>query len=315
VDDNGTFVLTSGRSGSTFLARLLNEHPDLVVISDVIEPAIEDPYFDRRSELDGPAFWDLLTRPALPERIAHWRRCGGEELLYLPESDGDVSLLMAYTLPFLTDDPWRLREELEAAVSTHPVQAAPDHLSSVAAYLRDRFSGRRWIERTGGSLPHAASIIEAWPDAKYVMLLRDPVETAISMQTGSFFRLCLAIEDGSPADWLDPRFADAAALASMIERWTIGGATAIETVPAERVLVLTYERLVTEPVAALTSLVHFVLGRNPSDDDLRWARKAASWVAPAPARTPELSTSEVTRIREACPQTRQLWARLRAADR
>ena len=108
-----TFFLTSGRSGSTALARLLHTHPDVAVISDLFEPAVDEPYFDQVHPITGEQFWKLLIRPSIPQRIAHWRRLPTDELLFLPDDDADVSLLMSYTLPFLAPDPWALRDMLE----------------------------------------------------------------------------------------------------------------------------------------------------------------------------------------------------------
>lgn len=311
----GTFVLTSGRSGSTLLARLLHQHPDLVVVSDLIEPAFEEYYFDRHLVLDGDEFWALLSRRAAIERVEYWRRRRTDELLYLPDADDDVSLLMAYTLPFLADDPWRLRGELQAAVSGWQRRSAPEHFVAVLEFLRDRFDGVTWVERTGGSLPHAPAIIAAWPDARFVALHRDPVETAISMSTGSFFRLCLANEAGRPNDWLDPQFADPVALASMLDRWSVAAEAAIGTVPAERVFRLTFERLTDEPAEALTDIVEFVLERPATADDVAWARKSGAMVQ-APRRVASgLATSARTAIAQACAATGDVWSGLRHVGR
>ena len=311
----GTFVLTTGRAGSTFVARILNRHPEIVVVSDLLEPALDEIYFDHDVLLDGASFWSVLARPSIPERIAHWRDRPTDELLYLPQADGDVSLLMAYTLPFLTDDPWEARRELGAAVTTRPTATARDHFGFVLDFLRTRFGGTTWVERTGGGLPHTSSIIDAWPDARYVELSRDPVETALSMRTGSFFRLYLAMSDGDAANWLADRHTDPAALAAMIERWTVDAAAATRTLSSEQLLHLTYERLVTEPYEAMADLLGFVLGRTPTAEDERWLADSATDVSAAPRRSGELAADEVDRIRAACPIAWQRWAAQRAIER
>lgn len=311
----GTFVLTTGRAGSTFAARVLNRHREVVVVSDLLEPALDEIYFDPDVRLDGASFWSVMTRPSVPERIAHWREQPTDELLYLPPADDDVSLLMAYTLPFLTDDPWALRRELGAAVRARPISTAPDHFGFVLDVLRERFGGSTWVERTGGGLPHAASIIRAWPDARYVELSRDPVETVLSMRSGSFFRLYLAMGDGDAANWRDDRYAEPAALAAMIERWTVGAAASMQTLPIEQLLHVTYERLVGEPTEALADLLGFVLGRELAAEDEAWLADSASDVTAAPRRADRLAADEVDRIRDACPLAQTRWAARRAIER
>ncbi len=311
----GSFVLTSGRSGSTFLARRLTAHPDVVVVSDLLEPALEEIYFDPQVQLDGAAFWEVLTRPSLPERIEFWRREPTDELLYLPAADRDVSLLMAYTLPFLDDDPWRVRRELEQAVRSRPVRPAPDHFRFTLDLLRDMFGGSTWVERTGGSLPHARAITAGFPDARYVTLLRDPVETALSMRAGSFFRLYLAIEQGDAPRWRAPRFADPVALAAMVDRWTTNAERALATVPDRQVYHLTYERLTTEPVDTLVELVAFVLDRVPTEADRRWAVDQAHQVVAAPTRAGAVPAADLARIRAACPVASRWWGELRSTGR
>ncbi|NND76034.1 MAG: sulfotransferase [Ilumatobacter sp.] len=303
----GTFILTTGRSGSTMLARALHTHPEVVVVSDLLEPALSEIYFDPLIRLDGVAFWDVLSRPSLPERIRYWRTRPTDELLLLPDEDDDVSLLMAYTLPFLTAEPWELHDELRTALGTRPERPATDHFAFVLDFLRDRFGGTTWIERTGGSLPHAASIVAQWPTARFLVLRRDPVETALSMRSGSFFRLYLAMKSGETSAWLDERFADPAALAAMIEHWTVDAEPALAAVPADRLHHLTYERLLSEPVAALADVVRFVLDRDLTAADTDWATDRACGIDPPPRRAEALSAADVTRIRAACPTAIRRW--------
>lgn len=305
---DGTFVLTSGRAGSTLLARLLHTHPDIAVVSDLLEPAVPDPYFDRRSVIDGAEFWHLLSRRALEPRVAHWRSGDNTDALFLPDRDDDVSLLMVYTLPFLDpDDPWGLHAELGAAVSAHPAAPAPDHFLFVCRWLRDRCGAAAWVERTGGSLPHATAIIEAWPDARYVVLTRDPAETALSMTTGSFFRLCLAIEQDDTDRWLAPEYADPVALADMVDRWSARAEHAISTLRPEQVHRLTFERLTATPVDALAEVAAFVLGRPPSEADRSWAALAAASVEPAPTRLDRIDRDQADRVLGACELSRRRW--------
>lgn len=307
MNADGTFVLTTGRAGSTFLAGVLHAHPEIVVVSDLLEPALAEVYFDPDVHLDGAGFWEVLTRPSLPERIAYWRERPTAELRYLPPLDRDVSLLMTYTLPFLTDHPWALRAELGRVICARPRLPAPAHFRFVLDHLRDRFGATTWVERTGGSLPHTASIVAQFPRARFVTLRRDPVETALSMRTGSFFRLYLAMASGEAASWRRDEFADPVALAAMIETWTVAAERALATVPPGQLHHLTYERLAADPRDALLELIGFVLGRDPSAVDVGWAAEHAQQAVVAPRHATGLPAAELARIRAACPEATRYW--------
>ena len=78
---------------------MIREHPRLLCVSDLFEPIGPEPYFDRGRTVDGAEFLQVLSRPSLPQRIAYWRQQPTGELLFLPEDDQLVSLLLTYTLP------------------------------------------------------------------------------------------------------------------------------------------------------------------------------------------------------------------------
>ncbi|MFQ5632488.1 MAG: sulfotransferase, partial [bacterium] len=186
------FVISSGRTASTFLARLINKHPQLLCVSDFFEPVGDVPYFDRDRIVDGREFFEILSSPSFKQRIKYWREQPTAELLFLHEDDNMVSLLLSYTLAFLTHGkPMKLFYELKEAVGDFGNDSMVNHLISFFEWLRHKFGKELWVERTGGSLPHLAKIIETWPNAKIVHNYRDCRETAISMMTGSFFRLYL----------------------------------------------------------------------------------------------------------------------------
>ena len=108
------FVLSAGRTGSTLLAKMINRHPGLLCVSDLFEPVGEVPYFDAKRIVDGQEFFKILSLPSYKQRIKYWRKQPNAELLFLHEDDNMVSLLLSYTLPFLTDGkPMDLFHELQ----------------------------------------------------------------------------------------------------------------------------------------------------------------------------------------------------------
>ena len=57
-----TFVIGTGRSGSTALSRILNAHPDVLSLNEFMA-SVGDAAFPE-GMLTGPEFWQTLFRPA-----------------------------------------------------------------------------------------------------------------------------------------------------------------------------------------------------------------------------------------------------------
>lgn len=302
------FVLSSGRTGSTFLARIINRHPRMACMSDLFEPVGEVPYFDRDRRVDGEEFFRILSAPSFPQRIAYWRHQANAELLYMPEDDRLVSLLLTYTLPFLTDgSPMDLYGQLRAATRTWPERPMPEHLTALFDWLRRTAGKEIWVERTGGSLPHTAQILETWPGARVVLNTRDSRETAISMMTGSFFRLYLALtEDPAMGAWDWTVMPPIEKMGAMLDGWVVDACEALESFPAEQQTRLAYEDLLARPVETLLAFSEFVLGRPPEDEDRAWAEAEAQRIRPAPLRFPELPAGERRRLAEAVARSQTL---------
>ncbi len=301
------FVLSSGRSGSTLLARLIHRHPQLLCISDLFEPVGEIPYFDRTSLVSGEEFLAILSRPSFPQRIAYWRQQPTDELLFLPDDDNLVSLLLSYTLAFLTNhQPMALFAELEAACAAYPEDVMANHLLRFFDWLRDRFSSQLWVERTGGSLPHTEKILATWPDAKIVHNFRDPRETALSMMTGSFFRLYLELEKNPDlGDWDWSVMPPIEEMGTMLNRWFVNALNALEQFPGDRQMNLAFEDLQSDPRATLLGLSGFLFDRpgRPTAEDLAWAEGACSIIRKPPKRFPNLSPDDQKKLQRACSES------------
>ncbi len=297
------FVVSSGRAGSTLLAKMIHRHPRLLCVSDLFEPVGEVPYFDRGRRIDGRELFSILSRPSFPQRIEYWRRQPTGELLFLPEDDALVSLLLTYTLPFVTGgDPMELYRELEAAAAAFGEASPADQMIRFFDWLRDRFRMDLWVERTGGSLPHMRKIIETWPDAKIIHNFRDTRETAISMMTGSFFRLYLELEKNPGlGDWDSTYMPPLAEMGAMLNRWIVDAAEALSAVPEERRMNLAFEDLLDDPEATLLQLAGFLFGRaEPTPEDIAWARQQATIIRRPPLKFPSLPPAEQAELQRVC---------------
>ena len=300
------FLVSSGRTGSTFLARMIHRHPRLLCVSDLFEPVGEVPYFDRSRKVDGREFFEVLASPSFPQRIEYWRSEPTDELLYLPEDDAMVSLLLCYTLPFAADgDPMALFHELEEGVEGFGRDSMANHTLRFFDWLRDRLGKELWVERTGGSLPHMRKIIETWPDAKIVHNFRDSRETAISMMTGSFFRLYLELEKNPDlGDWDSSYMPPIEEMGAMLNAWIVDALDALAGVPESRKMDLSYEAVLDDAESALLDLCRFFFDRDePTGEDLRWAKEEALSVRRPPLKFPELDPGEQRRLDDSCRES------------
>jgi hypothetical protein len=303
------FLVSSGRTGSTFLARMIHRHPRLFCVSDLFEPVGEVPYFDRSRKVDGREFFEVLSGRSFPQRIAYWREEPTDELLYLPDDDAMVSLLLCYTLPFAVGgDPMDLYRELEEAVAAFGRDEMANHTLRFFDWLRDRFGKDLWIERTGGSLPHMRRIVDTWPDAKIVHNYRDCRETAISMMTGSFFRLYLELgKDPDLGHWDWAHMPPIEEMGTMLNAWIVDALDALAGVPEPRKMALSYESVLDDPETALLDLCRFVFDRDePTAEDVRWAKEEARAVVRPPLKFPELPRDEQGRLQASCAEGLEL---------
>ncbi len=216
-----------------------------------------------------------------------------------------VSLLLSYTLPFVEKgDPKAIFRELEAAAEGWEEDSMPGHLIRFFDWLRDRYEKDLWVERTGGSLPHMRQIIETWPEAKIIHSYRDTRETAISMMTGSFFRLYLELEkDPNLGKWDWSHMPPVEDMAAMLNRWVVDGVAALDTVPKGRRLDLAYEDLVDDPAATLLRLSGFIFDRaEPAPEDVAWAEAERAVIRRPPLKFPTLPEPEQRRLQEVCAE-------------
>ncbi len=296
------FVVSSGRAGATLLAKMVHRHPRLLCVSDLFEPVGEIPYFDRKKQVSGEQFLAVLSSPSFKQRIAFWRDRPTSELLFLPEDDDMVSLLVSYALPFLDkDDPMGLFHQVKKETEARGLDSMADHLISFFDSLRDRYGKELWVERTGGSLPHMKKIIETWPDAKIIHNYRDPRETAISMMTGSFFRLYLELaKNPDLGDWDFDHMPPLEEMGAMLNQWVVDGVAALAEVPAERRLNLAYEDLLDDAAGTLSRLHEFIFEAPPDEQELAWATAESAIIRRPPLKFPKLSNAEQQRLGEVC---------------
>ncbi|SCK53499.1 Sulfotransferase family protein [Streptomyces sp. WMMB 714] len=197
-----TFVVGTGRSGSTALSQVLRLHPDVLSLNELYA-CVDGPPALSHEPLTGREFWRCLTEPMevfdrmvrsgtpLPEflynRHPEWR--------YSAETTGIPAVSMM-ALPHLTDDPDALLDALEPEVTAWPERPAPQQWEAFFGALASRAGGREAaVERSGYSLHRVELLRSLFPHARFVHLFRDGPDCALSMSRHNGYRMIALLRE------------------------------------------------------------------------------------------------------------------------
>lgn len=297
-------MVGTGRSGSTFLSRCLRLHPDVASLSEFFVFAtdlggrIAESFPE--NEIDGEALWRIVGAAHPRQRLMLRHDVMMEEALYRPgpgrcfTRDSGVPAVAATSLPHLFDDPDAAFVALEAFVRALPAAPIGEQYRCVFEHLRERSGGRVIVERSGGSLRIAHRLRRHFPDARFVHMVRDGCDAALSMSRHLGFRMALIASQLTEILGVDPyENADRRGIDDvpddlvpfLPEHFDREAFLAYETPPplcghywagemrsglahlaglgADRVLTLRYDTLLAEPVETLRRFFAFVTGGAP----------------------------------------------------
>lgn len=195
-----TFVVGTGRCGSTMLSNMLREHPKVLSLSEFYGCMVD--YRMRLSEtfdpepMDGQRFWETVSVITPYTEFIYRHRVPCDEWLYPYEthtarfsSRTGVPTILITTLPHLTGEHDKLFGQLQATVSTWPNAKKSVHYNRLFGWLTAHFNKQLWIERSGAGLLMLEDFLAIFPTARFIHIARDGRDAAISMQSHLGMRL------------------------------------------------------------------------------------------------------------------------------
>lgn len=317
----GTFVLSTGRSGSTMLSGLLARHPDVLSLSEFLT------YLGTRALLpgrvSGAQYWRRLSVQTRLYRRLFTPGTAPREFLYSSENGryppGHVPPILATTLPHLTDRPDALFDEIAGWAAAQPSRSMAEHHRALFDHLAHRHDARTWVERSGLSMMHARVLQAGFPDARVVFLHRDGRDVALSLQNFIPARLivwswhlfrhvgsnAISIDAPTGASWklralealctpvfpLRRALANPPPLTACAGFWSemmLAGLAEYDRLPPDRRMLLGYDTLCKKPTDTLTRLAAFI----GVDAPRAWLEGAANVPERRPPRWTALSDGD-----------------------
>lgn len=327
----GTFIVGTGRCGSTLLSRIIHLHPDILSLSEFFI-ALGSQAFAYQ-HLNGDAFWRMLSETTPSTRLVFRPDYLPDEFIYPLEptsafSQDTVPPLLFSTLPLLTEDHDALYRELEPIIKARGKAELSAHYRFLFEWLKNRFGKQMWIERSGSSLSFLPSLYAHFPEARYVHLKRDGRDVALSIQNHPGMKLFallwrdlkrvgidllrppFMLASNRPSAFFERWFGHLMPLQSRLNKpipvewagefWSATVEAGLESwvlIPAPQRHEMRYEDLMDDPQTTLRQFADF----NKFDADKgEWITQAASMIDPHPSQWPDLREDERTALERAC---------------
>ena len=309
----------------------LRLHPSILSLSEFFTTLSSQALVGK--ELNGEELYQRLHTASPGNRALFENELRLEELLYQVGpgsrySASEVPPILCTALPFLSDRPEELWDELAKVIRPRPLLPLGEQYRFVFDWLAQRLGKVSWIERSGASLPFVPRLHTLFPDAKFIHLYRDGRDTALSMENHAYFRLQAELAHLQRRFGLNP-FSSRNALGLspympyfeilrfqyFSERsyretemdlcifgryWSdmvVYGDRLLSRLPKEKVLHLRYEDLTQHPEEELSRLIHFI---SPSYRNDSWLKEASRLPIPQEPRWKRLSSTEADRLAEVC---------------
>jgi hypothetical protein len=207
IDNGGTsvspvFIIGTGRCGSTLLSNMLREHPAILSLSEFFSSVTDMytrlPQAFPEGTIQAAQFWEILSGHYQKQNLMIRHDIAVEEILYPYRAstahfnaETGVPAILQTALPHLTADHDALFDEVHQFVLSQPPALIGVHYQALFAWLQHRFKQQVWVERSGGSLRIVTQLLEQFPTAKFVHIVRDGRDCAMSMSRHYAFRMAL----------------------------------------------------------------------------------------------------------------------------
>jgi hypothetical protein len=314
-DAPARFVVGSGRCGSTLLSRMLGRHRSVLNLSEVYTGLDWGRRF-AQGDVSGADVADLLTTPNSVIDAVVGRGYDVEEVTYPFDRPGAryrrgdaVPWLAVSTLGHLADDVDALLDEVVAFLRGRPDGPMVAHYRALFGWLASRSGRTEWVERSGSSLDYVGDLVGLFPEARFVHLLRDGREVALSMRNHAAYRMAVQLLYGIMPEDVDPADEDA-----VIDGWLSGdppvelygrywsdqmaaGHPALVELGPDRLLTVRFEEVIADPARHVERIAAFFdLPADPA-----FPTRAAALVGGQPSpRFDTLAPAAQVALREAC---------------
>jgi hypothetical protein len=192
-----TFIVSTGRSGSTTLSKILHWHPDVLSLNDLYSSLESTSAAFPRGVMTAEDFWGLLAKPSELRDMLIRSGVTFPEMLYLRHPgrfnvhNGGIPAICLIMLPGLAPPGDALFDELEAEIQHWPPRSVAQHYLALFDWLSIRLDRQVIVECSGGyySLPSIPMLRETFPHARFVHLYRNGPDCALSMSRHNGFRV------------------------------------------------------------------------------------------------------------------------------
>ena len=210
-----TFVVGTGRCGSTMLSNMLREHPHVLSLSEFYGILVDGG--GRVSEtfcaapIDGRHFWDMVAAIAPFTSFALQQRIPCDEWLYPCDAPGarfssqtGVPAILVTALPHLTGDFDALFDTLREEVIRWPIASMGEQYQRLFGWLAEHFGKRLWVERSGAGLSMIEPLLSTFPGGRFVHVVRDGRDAALSMREHLLLRVYFVMSSLAQFLGVDP---------------------------------------------------------------------------------------------------------------
>jgi hypothetical protein len=181
------FIVGTGRCGSTFLSEILRRTRDCLSLSEFFVSL--GPRAFAYEKIIGRDLWEIFSTPRSKFNLMYEHGLIVPELLFHGERGYDIPPIMAISLPHLSNDPETLFAELFQYINSMSLSTLSNQYRRLFRWLCHKCNKSIWVERSGGSLRYIDKLVRLFPEAKFVHIVRDGRECAISMSRHHAFRL------------------------------------------------------------------------------------------------------------------------------